>query len=287
MQHSKHNSIKKAFQDIFKTNVIKGSKLLFVVAKIILYIGIQLPQWKKYTNRILYGFPKEHPLLIKNTIGIFEIFLDDETLSLSSPFYEYFYHDWLNSKDNEIFIDIGANIGFYTILAARKARYKKIYSFEADPGNFTLLKNQIYLNKLQNYVMPLNIALGATSAELLFAKNKLNIGMCKFIDNQSLKEINREQYEVIKLRTSPFDKVVNIIGIIPNDIGFIKIDVEGFEHNILQGMSRTLEKTKKGTKIFIEIWEKNTLKEETIKILKKHNFVVKKKIYDNYLFERQ
>ena len=69
---------------------------------------------------------------------------------------------WINyifSKkiNSDILIDIGANIGFYSILSS--GRFGQIYSFEPNDRNFKLLKKNIKKNKLNN-IQVLNFGLG-------------------------------------------------------------------------------------------------------------------------------
>lgn len=53
-------------------------------------------------------------------------------------------------KDNHIIIDIGAHIGVFSVHAAQTANKGKIYSFEPEPENFKLLKDNIKINDLKN-----------------------------------------------------------------------------------------------------------------------------------------
>src|SRR3569832_1652485 len=48
-----------------------------------------------------------------------------------------------------VFVDIGANIGFYSVVFARKPFIKEIYAFEPDPRNYSQFQAALWLNQLQ------------------------------------------------------------------------------------------------------------------------------------------
>ena len=70
--------------------------------------------------------------------------------------------DWINQnvKSGDIFYDVGANIGVFTILAASRTGKKgKVYAFEPHGANFARLVDNITVNNLQQVVFPNNFAL--------------------------------------------------------------------------------------------------------------------------------
>lgn len=125
--------------------------------------------------------------------------------------------------------DIGANIGFHSQLFAKMAHNGIIYSFE--PSNTTflfLVKNCL---KFSN-VIPINLALsdkGGLSDFYVASDNAFSS-----LKNTKLKPIS----EVRKILTIKMDDFVNITKITPPD--FVKIDVEGFENEVLHGMFNTI-----------------------------------------------
>jgi len=96
----------------------------------------------------------------------------DIFLYIDSPV-EYFYrlkscfHEpdtvkWIedNLKENEVFFDIGANIGAYSLIGAKQNDgTNKIYSFEPNFASYNKLCKNILLNKNENQICPINIAL--------------------------------------------------------------------------------------------------------------------------------
>jgi len=131
----------------------------------------------------------------------------------------------LNSED--LFIDIGANVGAYTILACA-VKGARGYSFEPIPSTFNGLVNNIKINDLQNRVTAYNIGLADKESEILFTAG-LNSKNHMVADNEIATD-------VIKVKIRPLDSV--LAGEFPT---LIKIDVEGLETLVINGMQYTLE----------------------------------------------
>lgn len=129
-------------------------------------------------------------------------------------------------RKNDLFIDIGANIGSYTILAC-SAIGAKGYCFEPVPYTFSRLMSNIRLNDLSKSVVTLNIALGNSKDELYFStdQNCMN----HIIMN------NEETENKIIVKVSTLDEELT------EDPFLIKIDVEGYETPALEGAEKTLK----------------------------------------------
>ncbi len=131
----------------------------------------------------------------------------------------------VNSED--IFVDIGANIGPYTILAcaAKKARG---YCFEPVPSTFARLLNNLRINGLLDSVQAYNMGLGEKDGEALFTFS-LNTSNHVLMSNE-------QGQDAFLVKMKPLDTVIT--DAFPT---IIKIDVEGYEMFILQGMPYILE----------------------------------------------
>ncbi len=141
-------STKSKFKFLKETEVIKGSRLYFIIIAVIYKITVKSKhlgcniqvKLKNITSKI---FKRE--LIIRNKIGIFLIKAND-SLSKSSPYFEEYLHEWLDrDKRKGVFIDIGANIGFYSIFALNKKEFKKVIAFEANPDTYMVLKKILNL----------------------------------------------------------------------------------------------------------------------------------------------
>jgi len=141
-------------------------------------------------------------------------------------------------KDSTV-IDIGANIGIHTIFFSKLATSGKVVSFEPQLTIFdTLLRN---VRKLEN-VIPIDIAINSQSmlTEFFIAKDNAY---------SSLKDTKRKEILARKfVMTLPFDTMSGAF----RKIDFIKIDVEGLEHEVIQSMPDTLRTHK--PVLFVEIY---------------------------------
>lgn len=175
-------------------------------------------------------------------------------------------YDFFNIGKNAVVIDVGAHVGFFTILVAKKA--KQVIAVEPEISNYSLLKENSDLNNLKN-VKALNAALtDKNSTQRLYLTRLKSVG-------HSLEKNFGWKYETVKTLT--LDKLVEKIGL--KKIDLIKIDTEGAEVKILQGGTKTLKKYK--PKLIIEMQsQKNT--NDAIDILKSLNYDLEVKIIGGY-----
>ena len=130
----------------------------------------------------------------------------------------------------DVVIDVGANIGYYTILLADKVgKTGKVYAFEPDKLNFEILKKNIEANNLKN-VEIINAAVGSNAGKLKLHKSKENLGDHKLYGED--KEI--EEVKIIKLD----DYFKNI------KIDLMKIDTQGWEPEVIEGAKNIISKNK-------------------------------------------
>lgn len=138
-------------------------------------------------------------------------------------------------------IDIGANVGVWSYWLSRHA--KKVESFEPNPKIFNVLKN-IKIKNVNTY----NIALSnkSGSVDLLIPKGS------KGFSNQgaSLSSIKVQgEHKSLSIQAKCLDEY-NFL-----DVNFIKIDVEGHEHEVIEGAKETIKKCK--PTMVIEMEEKH------------------------------
>lgn len=183
--------------------------------------------------------------------------------------------NWINSfKETKKFYDIGANIGIFSIYAKLKKKMK-VYSFEPEPNSFIQLFNTIALNNLD--IIPLNIALDKKK-ELKF------FNMIQFVGGISDSHLSDKIEKKINFLVST-DKLDSVIS--QNKIDFpnyIKIDVDGNELSILEGMQQTLE-NRELESMLIEIAKNNEI--DILNYLKNFDFKLQSKSDNgNYIFKR-
>jgi len=134
--------------------------------------------------------------------------------------------------DYNVFLDIGANIGTYSILFAKKGL--KGYAFEPVNSNFDALTTNLRLNDIEGKVKAFPIALGEKKGKANFTFDPINTGASHLTDNSGFLE-ETENPEFVDVDVVPLDDVLDKLDIKKNDKIFIKIDVEGMEENVIKG----------------------------------------------------
>ena len=213
--------------------------------------------------------------------------------------------EWIDSFDDNskiVFWDIGANIGLYSIYAALKFKNIEVVSFEPSTSNLRVLSRNISINKLENKIKINQFPLTNKENKYLIMKEG------DFVEGGALNSFGEDfdfkgdsfnannNYQVYGTTINYLLKS-NIL-LIPD---YIKIDVDGLEHFILEGGDKFLG-NKKVKSISIEINENFVDQYDAIhKYMKQFNFVFKHKKHNeildendgpfsktyNYLFEKQ
>lgn len=128
-------------------------------------------------------------------------------------------------RPGDLFVDIGANIGSYTVLAS--ATGANVISFEPVPATFEALLDNVHLNRLETRVDVRNQAIGSSRGELEMIADQDTT-------NQALRAGARYSGETLRVPVVTLDEALQ--GMLPK---LIKIDVEGFETEVLAGAMAT------------------------------------------------
>jgi FkbM family methyltransferase len=154
----------------------------------------------------------------------------------------------LEDDDDRISIDIGANIGIYTLLLSHLYPKCKVISIEASPTIFEKLKLNCQLNNLlpgSNLVL-LNKAVSDKDGTWVefYEKHSMSTMSKGFLTSISSKIITNKDDELHKeiVRTVTIDNLAETTNI--NEISFLKIDVEGAEVLVLKGAINILTEKK-------------------------------------------
>lgn len=136
-------------------------------------------------------------------------------------------------KKGSVLVDIGANIGQHSMFSASiVGNTGKIYSFEPIPYVYNQLLDSIKINRFEDIITTHNVALGKeTKTETLYIETN-NVG------GSSIVRHHGKEAEKITIDVRRGD---DLLGKIPH-INMIKIDVEGYENEVLAGMYKTLIK---------------------------------------------
>jgi FkbM family methyltransferase len=133
----------------------------------------------------------------------------------------------------DVFLDTGANIGYFSLLAAAKKPGAKIFAFEPSSLAFEKLKQHIRENNFQN-IMAIQAAAGDDESEAdLFLSAPENSGMSSLAKPENY--MGRHE-KVSVIRIDDWFHQVRL-----KKISVVKIDVEGFELAVLKGMQKVIQ----------------------------------------------
>ena len=162
---------------------------------------------------------------------------------------------WLKNSlgAGEVFYDIGANIGLYSLYAAKLGRNVKTYAFEPHKFTFVNLMNNISSNDLLGAVVPIAVPLSDTSdiSTMNYAYTDSGSSMSQLGHNMHPENgAFKPQLEEIVYCTTLDDLIWKKAIPTPHHI---KIDVDGNELKILKGMAKLLASAAKPRTIQVEI----------------------------------
>lgn len=149
---------------------------------------------------------------------------------------------WINTfAANDVLVDIGANVGMYSIWAAA-TRGIRVISFEPESQNYALLNQNIFINGLSEQVSAYCMAIAEKAGFDKFYLARFEAGgSC-----HAFGEAVDPNLDPMKVQFSqgcfaaPLDELIEV-GVTPPPT-HIKIDVDGLEHAVIAGMSETLKR---------------------------------------------
>lgn len=137
--------------------------------------------------------------------------------------YGYQYSSFLkNRKQPFIFLDIGANQGLYSLIAASNTQCRKAWAFEPVEKTYGILKKNISLNNLSAKVFPMPYAISDSNKDQSIGLRSNHSGGASLMDSQS-----SSQTETIHCMTAL--ELNDLIDIVDNEQIIVKIDTEGYE----------------------------------------------------------
>jgi FkbM family methyltransferase len=143
-------------------------------------------------------------------------------------------------KEGDVVIDIGAHIGRYTIIGAKRVGTKgKVVAIEANPSNFEMLNRNIKLNQLTN-IISLNNAVYSKETKVKLYLPGEELGHTTYNTVMSDRAKNEDKF--VEVSANTLDYFLQLKGI--TDVNWVKIDVEGAEFEVLKGASNVLSKSK-------------------------------------------
>ena len=190
--------------------------------------------------RIIYKKP------VIRTINNYKMYLDPMDPGLSSTLFvtgkreeQLKYVLSKEIKQGDTIIDLGANIGYYALMEQDIIGSSgKVYALEPSPGNFALLKKNVLLNNAQDVIELFQLAGGAKKSKEKFYLSdysNLNTFIPKLyncgIDSKGISD-DFIMAEIIDMTTFIKNK---------RKIDLIRMDIEGFEVEVFEGLQQAIE----------------------------------------------
>jgi FkbM family methyltransferase len=127
-------------------------------------------------------------------------------------------------REDDLFLDIGANVGSYTVLASGVCR-AKTWAFEPDPNTLQHLKRNIAINTLEALVTVSECALGAKQDEVRFTVGLDTVNKVATANYRNVRMVRQKRLDTLIGNFQPI---------------MIKVDVEGAEEDVLRGAAMLL-----------------------------------------------
>lgn len=179
--------------------------------------------------------------------------------------YERNIQDWFNIT-GETFLDIGANIGRYTLML--HDRFKQIHSFEPTQETYDILNYNITMNHIQNVYLHKLAAWSREEQLTFYIKNNPGGNSASMPENS----ISKQTVNAVRL-----DTMINQFG----KVDLIKIDIEGAEPEALKGLQSILKSSK--PVVIVEVLECNN--ETVYDYMASMGYVLVEKQNRNHLFK--
>lgn len=203
--------------------------------------------------KLVYNFSKPKGIVLINCQGN-KMYVNTEDSGIAPSLltrgvYEPFETELIKKIliENMTVVNIGANIGYYTLIAASMVGPNgKVIAFEPEPRNYKLLVENIDKNGYRN-VIPIQAAVSDKQGILKFFLSESNLGASSLAEKNIAKKGG-----FIEVETNLLD---NFLSNYTKDckVDLIQVDAEGSEGLILDGASETISKNDK-LKIVMEFW---------------------------------
>lgn len=168
---------------------------------------------------------------------------------------------------NQVVLDIGANIGNHSIYFAKECGAEQIIAFEPVRKTFDILKKNIEINDLEKKVRLYNCGVGEIHSSASVVEYNLNN-----IGGTTLQNSENGNIEIYSIGELNFDE----------EIALIKIDVEGYEEQVVRGALQLIKRCK--PTMMIEAWDRSDTIYNIIKLLTPLGYEFQYFESENYIF---
>lgn len=244
---------------------------MYFIDKFILFIKIlkNINNWYVYFLDFLKLYPYSKEIIYKLKSGVKYIIRSgkaDRWIFNEVVLRKVYLPKELKLTPDSIILDIGAHLGTFTVLAAKMCPNGKIYAFEPNPENFTILTKNIKLNNLKN-VEPIKKAVGDKTGKRIFFINPADSDRHTIVKNCTVNEKEFIRIESISLSDFINEKKLDRIDL-------LKVDCEGCEYELFN--KENIETLKYIKQIIMEVhsWNIKCNKQNMINFLEEKIFQV-------------
>ncbi len=232
-----------------------------------------------FDNKLIAWLTK-HPksFLIRNNRGIFSVKAYDDSLTTCSNYYEEKSLSYLSTPAiKDLFIDIGANRGVYSITAVKKYGYNQAIACEPNPNTLKTLRENIILNNLETKVKVVASGISDVNSKANLEYDPCHTGGATIMKDGS-ESLFSTRHKVAQINIQTLDSILTLDE--KRRVSFIKIDVEGHEMRVLEGSLNTLTLMSKGGVLLIESAEHQHI----LSKIEQFGFKYYKSVEVNHLF---
>ena len=206
--------------------------------------------FRETTDRLVARLTRENRAARRMRIGPVSAVFDVSSFTVKSCYFAHVTYEpgatgtVLNALgDGDVFVDIGANSGYFTVLAALRVGDRgRVFAFEPNPSVRRRLQRNLELNRIADSVTVSDLALAAEDrddVQLFVSCWPENDGIASLTPAaETLARGGLRADTSIAVRVRTFDSWVPSVQL--SRIDLMKIDVEGAESRVLAGMSSTL-----------------------------------------------
>jgi FkbM family methyltransferase len=202
----------------------------------------QLRQLERSRQMVYLG---DHKVLTRMASG-HKIVLDSRDRSLFPHItFEGQWESWVtkamrdNLRPGMTVVDAGANVGYFTLIACDSVgREGRVFAFEPDPETFEMLFRNVEMNGYRPICQCHRVALSSMRGTATFYRFSVHFGGNSLWHTGGATTEIRDEVAEVQVDTIAFDDFAEDAGI--GTVDLIKIDTEGSEAHVLQGMRKTL-----------------------------------------------
>lgn len=186
--------------------------------------------------------------------GKFDMYLDTQDKGISKQLISRGWKEAISSTayqnqlqslatetdDRIIILDVGANLGYYALLAGHElGDQATIYAFEPSPSNAQILRKNVELNDFEDIISIQECAVGDSDGNISFRlSNKSNLG-------HVVNDPPENDESIITVELVSIDNFLLENEIPPEDVDVVRMDTQGAEAMILEGMTSVIDSESK------------------------------------------